>query len=178
MAEAKQQHGGWQSMLSPYEQATATITSKLEPLLAQPHGALRAKMSPIEVAKLDLTTAFTINSLFWTYLAARGVDPKTHPVKKQLDRIKSQMLAVRQFENPEAAAAEASARTTVDKEAAARVIKRSLSGNDRHSTKKGESKSKSKSGKDKSKSKGKSKSKVKAKRSSTDGSGKSKKSKK
>lgn len=42
---------------------------------------LRAKSTdPLEAAKLDLSLAYAINTMFWTYLRVQGIAPEDHPV--------------------------------------------------------------------------------------------------
>ncbi|XP_015378884.1 PREDICTED: nuclear nucleic acid-binding protein C1D-like [Diuraphis noxia] len=44
-----------------------------------------------EKIKHDLLIAFALNSLYWVYLRLDGVDPTTHNIKRELDRVKSTM---------------------------------------------------------------------------------------
>merc|ERR1712036_17720 len=53
----------------------------------------------METIKIDLATAFTVNSLFWSYLVLQGVDPKSHPIKQELDRVQSYMAKVKEIED-------------------------------------------------------------------------------
>ena len=46
-----------------------------------PHAKLSEKLTPIERAKLDLANAYALNSIFFQYLATRGVSIKDHPLK-------------------------------------------------------------------------------------------------
>lgn len=57
------------------------------------------KFTPLEVAKLDLVCAYSINSLFWMHLITQGVNPRSHDIKGELDRIKSYMGKVREIED-------------------------------------------------------------------------------
>ncbi|KAF7249462.1 Nuclear nucleic acid-binding protein C1D [Varanus komodoensis] len=41
-------------------------------------------LDPLEQAKLDLVSVYTLNSMFWVYLATQGINPKEHPVKQEL----------------------------------------------------------------------------------------------
>lgn len=41
--------------------------------------------------KHDLLIAFALNSLYWMYLRLDGVDPTTHNIKRELDRVKTTM---------------------------------------------------------------------------------------
>uniref|UniRef100_A0A8C9FV45 Nuclear nucleic acid-binding protein C1D n=1 Tax=Pavo cristatus TaxID=9049 RepID=A0A8C9FV45_PAVCR len=53
------------------------------PVVAGKH---RLCLKPLEQAKLDLVSAYTLNSMFWVYLATQGINPKEHPVKQELGR--------------------------------------------------------------------------------------------
>ncbi|KAI8925479.1 hypothetical protein BC831DRAFT_401143 [Entophlyctis helioformis] len=46
-------------------------------------------MDPLEKARWLTTVAYSICSLTFVYLRTVGVSPKTHPVKAELDRIKT-----------------------------------------------------------------------------------------
>jgi len=48
-------------------------------------------MSMVDKIKHDLLIAFMLNSLYWMYLRLGGVDPTTHKIKSELDRIKTTM---------------------------------------------------------------------------------------
>jgi len=41
--------------------------------------------------KHDLLIAFALNSLYWMHLRLDGVDPSTHNIKRELDRVKTTM---------------------------------------------------------------------------------------
>uniref|UniRef100_A0A2K5F4T9 Nuclear nucleic acid-binding protein C1D n=1 Tax=Aotus nancymaae TaxID=37293 RepID=A0A2K5F4T9_AOTNA len=49
--------------------------------------SIGAKWDPLEQAKVDLASAYTLNSMFWVYSAIQGVNSKEHPVKQELERI-------------------------------------------------------------------------------------------
>ncbi|KAL5244493.1 hypothetical protein ACI65C_011903 [Semiaphis heraclei] len=48
-------------------------------------------LSVEEKIKHDLLIAFALNSLYWVYLRLDGVDPTSHNIKRELDRVKSTM---------------------------------------------------------------------------------------
>ena len=57
------------------------MEEKLRPVLDTPMQELRAKSTdPLEAAKLDLSLAYAINTMFWTYLRVQGIAPEDHPV--------------------------------------------------------------------------------------------------
>ena len=57
------------------------------------------KFSPLDMAKLDLVSAYSINSLFWMYLITQGVNPRKHEIKSELLRIKSYMDKINTIED-------------------------------------------------------------------------------
>ncbi|KAI8487664.1 DNA-binding protein c1d [Branchiostoma belcheri] len=77
------------------------------------------KLEALDQAKLHLTAVYAINSLFWIYLTTQGIDPKDHPIKSELDRIRSYMNRVKEIEVKRKAA-------KVDKAAAKRIVKNAL----------------------------------------------------
>lgn len=48
-------------------------------------------LSMEDKVKHDLLIAFALNSLYWMHLRLDGVDPTTHNIKRELDRIKTTM---------------------------------------------------------------------------------------
>ncbi|XP_035682634.1 nuclear nucleic acid-binding protein C1D-like [Branchiostoma floridae] len=77
------------------------------------------KLESLDQAKLHLTAVYAINSLFWIYLTTQGIDPKDHPIKNELDRIRSYMNRVKEIEDKRKAA-------KLDKAAAKRIVKSAL----------------------------------------------------
>lgn len=75
------------------------IEKAMQPLQDTPKNEMMKKFTPLEVAKLDLVCAYSINSIFWMHLITRGVNPKSHDIKGELDRIKSYMGKVREIED-------------------------------------------------------------------------------
>ncbi|XP_067136474.1 nuclear nucleic acid-binding protein C1D isoform X2 [Centruroides vittatus] len=77
------------------------------------------RLTPLEKARLHLTSAYTMNSLFWMYLVCKGENPKEHPIKAEIDRIKMYMLRAKEIADKEKA-------PKIDKEAAKRFVRSSL----------------------------------------------------
>jgi len=76
-------------------------------------------MSSLERAKYDLTNLYAINSLFWMYMRSFGEDPQNLGIKEELDRIKKQMMRVKEITDKVK-------RPTIDKGAAHRIVKHEL----------------------------------------------------
>ncbi|KAI4874095.1 hypothetical protein NFI96_016339, partial [Prochilodus magdalenae] len=77
------------------------------------------KLDPLEQAKLDLMSAYTLNSLFWMYLITQGVNPKDHGIKQELERIRTYMNRVKEITDKKKAA-------RLDKGAASRFVRNAL----------------------------------------------------
>ncbi|VVC39643.1 Sas10/Utp3/C1D [Cinara cedri] len=69
--------------------------------------------------KHDLLFAFALNSLYWMYLRLDGVDPITHNIKRELERIKTSI-------NMAKGALAKKNMLRVDKEAAERIVEHAL----------------------------------------------------
>lgn len=117
--------------LSSLSEGIEDVRTKLEPLMAVPLSKLRAELSAVESAKLDLCMAYSLNSLYWMYLCAQGEVPKEHPVKAELDRIKEYMMRVKKAESPVESAVTDAPNSVLNKGAAKRFISAALAPNDR-----------------------------------------------
>merc|ERR1719295_398926 len=75
--------------------------------------------TPLDKAKLDIISAFALNSLTWMWLRTQGTNPKETEVKSELDRIKASWMRLQQIQDK-------SKRNQVDQEAAKRFVSSSL----------------------------------------------------
>lgn len=66
-----------------------------------------------------MMSAYTLNSLFWMYLITRGINPREHAVKQELERIRAYMTRVKDITDRKKAA-------RLDKGAAARFVRSAL----------------------------------------------------
>ncbi|GMK58024.1 hypothetical protein CspeluHIS016_0500560 [Cutaneotrichosporon spelunceum] len=98
-----------------------TIEAALAPLLAHPLNETRSALGAIERAKLDVLVAYTVNNLVWMYLRMRGIEPDTHGVAKELERVRGYYGKVRDAED-----GKPTTRTRIDKDAAKRFITHSI----------------------------------------------------
>ncbi|XP_043911868.1 nuclear nucleic acid-binding protein C1D isoform X3 [Protopterus annectens] len=69
--------------LAAFEGSLDSLEDMLNCMMSVSRSDLQ-KLDPLEQAKLDLVSAYTLNSLFWVYLITQGVNPKEHPVKQEL----------------------------------------------------------------------------------------------
>lgn len=56
------------------------------------------KFDGLSRARLHVTMAYTVNSLFIMYLRAQGIDPSSHPVSSELARLQDAFLRLRKVE--------------------------------------------------------------------------------
>uniref|UniRef100_A0A3Q4AX92 Nuclear nucleic acid-binding protein C1D n=1 Tax=Mola mola TaxID=94237 RepID=A0A3Q4AX92_MOLML len=77
------------------------------------------QLEPLDQAKLDLMSAYVLNSLFWMYLITQGVNPREHAIKQELERIRTCMNKVKEITDKKKAA-------RLDKGAAARFVRNAL----------------------------------------------------
>ncbi|XP_073484317.1 nuclear nucleic acid-binding protein C1D [Aquarana catesbeiana] len=106
--------------LLAFEKTVGSVDEMLTKMMSVPKSELLQKQDPIEQAKLDLVSAYTLSSMFWVYLITQGVNPKEHPVKDELERIRKYMNRVKEMTDRKKAA-------KLDKGAAKRFIKHALS---------------------------------------------------
>ncbi|XP_069810940.1 nuclear nucleic acid-binding protein C1D isoform X2 [Dendropsophus ebraccatus] len=105
--------------LVAFNDSVGSVDEMLNKMMSVSRSELLQKIDPLEQAKLDLVSAYTLNSLFWVYLTTQGVNPKEHAVKGELERIRSYMNRVKEITDRKKAA-------RLDKGAAQRFIKHAL----------------------------------------------------
>ncbi|XP_068183731.1 nuclear nucleic acid-binding protein C1D [Antennarius striatus] len=105
--------------LTGFDSSVSTVKAMLEQLISMPRNELQQKLDPLEQAKLDLMSVYTLNSLFWMYLVTRGVNPREHGIKQELERIRTYMNKVKEITDKKKAA-------RLDKGAAARFVRNAL----------------------------------------------------
>ncbi|EPQ13058.1 Nuclear nucleic acid-binding protein C1D [Myotis brandtii] len=101
--------------LSTFENSIGAVDDMLKTMMSVSGNELLQKLDPLEQAKVDLVSAYTLNSMFWVYLATQGVDPKEHPVKQELERIRVYMIRVKEITEKKTA--------KLDQGAASRFVK-------------------------------------------------------
>ncbi|KAM9065813.1 nuclear nucleic acid-binding protein C1D [Sarcophilus harrisii] len=105
--------------LSTFDNSLRSVDEMLKTMMSVSRNELLQKLDPLEQAKLDLVSAYTLNSMFWVYLATQGVNPKEHPVKQEIDRIRIYMNRVKEITDKKMAA-------KLDKGAASRFVRNAL----------------------------------------------------
>ncbi|EIM83619.1 uncharacterized protein STEHIDRAFT_149083 [Stereum hirsutum FP-91666 SS1] len=97
------------------------LESTLEPLFAKSLPETTLGLDTIQQAKLQVAIPYLVYDLVFIYLKTRGIDPKTHPVIAELDRIRQYFDKIKEAEDP------AKRSLVVDKAAAGRFIKHAIS---------------------------------------------------
>ncbi|XP_073338123.1 nuclear nucleic acid-binding protein C1D [Pagrus major] len=105
--------------LTGFDSSVSSVKSMLDKLMAMPRNELLQKLDPLDQAKLDLMSAYTLNSLFWMYLVTQGVNPREHGIKQELERIRTYMNKVKEITDKRKAG-------RLDKGAAARFVRNAL----------------------------------------------------
>ncbi|XP_007890461.2 nuclear nucleic acid-binding protein C1D [Callorhinchus milii] len=108
-----------QEPLAAFEESLKSAEGALRSLMSVPRSELLQKLDPVEQAKLDLASAYTLNSMFWIYLITRGVNPKEHAVKQELERIRTYMNKVKEITDRKKA-------SRLDKGVASRIVRNAL----------------------------------------------------
>ena len=75
------------SQLERFEAAVASVETGLAPILALDRRELEAALTPLERAKVHVSMANAVSTLFSMYLKAVGLDPADHAVKRELERV-------------------------------------------------------------------------------------------
>ncbi|AWP14513.1 putative nuclear nucleic acid-binding protein C1D isoform 3 [Scophthalmus maximus] len=105
--------------LTGFDSSVSSIKTMLEQLMAMPRNDLLQQLDPLDRAKLDLMSAYTLNSLFWMYLVTQGVNPREHGIKQELERIRTYMNRVKEITDKKKA-------SRLDKGAATRFLRNAL----------------------------------------------------
>ncbi|KAJ8084679.1 hypothetical protein PM082_003455 [Marasmius tenuissimus] len=109
------------SRLAVLSSSIDELEEYLQPLLSQTLPETLLGLEPLQQAKLLTDIPYVVYDLAFIYLKSRGVDPKTHPVISELERVKTYFDKIKNAENPPQ-------RTTqVDKAAASRFIQHAIS---------------------------------------------------
>ncbi|KAF8640459.1 hypothetical protein AX17_000123 [Amanita inopinata Kibby_2008] len=95
----------------------------LQPLLSQTLPESVMALEPIQQAKLQTVLPYLVYDLIFIYLKARGIDPKSHSVVSELDRVKQYFEKIANAEN---SGTSRSLSTKIDKDAAGRFIKNAI----------------------------------------------------
>ncbi|TTU93296.1 Nuclear nucleic acid-binding protein C1D [Bagarius yarrelli] len=104
--------------LTGFINSVDSVQNVIQTLLSLSKGD-HIKLCPLEQAKLDLLSAYTLNSLFWMFMLTQGVNPKHHGIKQELERIRTYMNRIKEITEKKKAA-------RLDKNAASRFVRNAL----------------------------------------------------
>ncbi|KAG7452192.1 uncharacterized protein BT62DRAFT_1071360 [Guyanagaster necrorhizus] len=108
------------SKLVTLSSSLSELEAQLEPLFTQTLPETLLPLEPVDQAKLQTLLTYVTYDLVFIYLKSRGIDPKTHPVVSELDRIKGYFDKIDKAEKPE------TRHIQVDRAAAGRFIKHAI----------------------------------------------------
>lgn len=97
------------------------LESQLEPLLSQSLAETLVRLDTIQQAKIQVVIPYVVYDLVFVYLKARGIDPMTHPVVRELDRVRVYFDKIKSAEE-----SVQKRKSGLDKEAAERFIKHAI----------------------------------------------------
>jgi exosome complex protein LRP1 len=114
------------------------LESHIKPLLQRSLPEVFSKLSAVEIAKLEISLAFALDSLMFSkislqvYMKLQGMGMQDHAVVKELQRVKLWIKKVKQAENLDSASAST---VNINVNAANRFIRNALWQNDKKSRK-------------------------------------------
>ncbi|KAG2138694.1 Sas10/Utp3/C1D family-domain-containing protein [Suillus bovinus] len=97
------------------------LETQLEPLFTKSLPETLVALETIQQAKLQVILPYVLYDLVFVYLKTRGIDPKTHPVIGELDRVRQYFDKIKSAED-----SEEKKRLGIDKAAANRFIKHAI----------------------------------------------------
>ncbi|XP_060781506.1 nuclear nucleic acid-binding protein C1D [Neoarius graeffei] len=104
--------------LTDFLTSVSSVQNVIQTLMSVSKGVC-LKLTPLEQAKLDLMSAYALNSLFWMYLVTQGVNPKDHGIKQELERIRTYMNRIKEMTQKKPTA-------RLAKDAASRFVRNAL----------------------------------------------------
>ncbi|KAI9570171.1 Sas10/Utp3/C1D family-domain-containing protein [Boletus coccyginus] len=109
------------SKLARLDESLDELESKLEPLFAKSLPETLLALDTIQQAKLQVIIPYVVYDLVFVYLKSRGIDPKTHPVVAELERVRQYFDKIKHAED-----SDQKRKLGIDKAAADRFIKHAI----------------------------------------------------
>ncbi|KAH9178832.1 hypothetical protein EDB89DRAFT_1843231 [Lactarius sanguifluus] len=106
--------------LSTLSSSLDELENGLAAMLSQSLPELLLGLDTIQQAKLQVVIPYLVYDLVFVYLKTKGLDPKTHPVVAELDRVRQYFDKIKDSEDP------AKRQFAVDRAAATRFIKHAI----------------------------------------------------
>ncbi|KAG1757046.1 Sas10/Utp3/C1D family-domain-containing protein, partial [Suillus lakei] len=97
------------------------LETQLEPLFTKSLPETLVALETIQQAKLQVVLPYVLYDLVFVYLKTRGIDPMTHPVIGELDRVRQYFDKIKSAED-----SEEKSKLGIDKAAASRFIKHAI----------------------------------------------------
>ncbi|KAG1754756.1 Sas10/Utp3/C1D family-domain-containing protein [Suillus paluster] len=97
------------------------LEMQLEPLFTKSLAETLVALETIQQAKLQVVLPYVLYDLVFVYLKTRGIDPRTHPVIAELDRVRQYFDKIKHAEE-----SEEKSKLGIDKAAAGRFIKHAI----------------------------------------------------
>ncbi|GAA5994534.1 Sas10/Utp3/C1D family protein [Rhodotorula paludigena] len=118
--------------LASLSSSLSTLEGALAPLLAKPLDDHLDGQDPLVQARMQILASYVVHDLIWVYLKTAGVDPATHPVMAEIERLKGYFGKLKAAQSGAPATTEPAAsvsrpRMAVDKRAANRFITAAIS---------------------------------------------------
>ena len=104
------------------EEKLCEIDAQIECFEETSYDTVANSVDNLEAAKLDVTLAYGLASLYYILLNSKGKNSTDHPVKEELGRIKKYVDRIKAIENPQSN----KRKLVVDQAAAARMIQHEL----------------------------------------------------
>ncbi|XP_011694907.1 PREDICTED: nuclear nucleic acid-binding protein C1D [Wasmannia auropunctata] len=103
--------------LKQFSEAAFKIQDMVE-VISDP--SLFDKLSNTDKIKYNLLLSYSLNSLFWMYLRAEGIDPSNHRIRLENERLKKAMVRAKQINDKN------TLMPRINKDAAKRFMRNSL----------------------------------------------------
>ncbi|EGO31076.1 hypothetical protein SERLADRAFT_376679, partial [Serpula lacrymans var. lacrymans S7.9] len=110
-----------QAKLATLNVSLDELETQLEPLFAKSLPETVVGLETIQQAKLQVLLPYLVYDLVFIYLKSRGIDPRTHPVIAELDRVRQYFDKVKGAEQ-----SDEKKKYGIDKAAAGRFIKHAI----------------------------------------------------
>lgn len=124
-----------QTKVAAVRSALKQVEDHLGPLLSRGSGEVQRALTSVENAELHVALAFSIASMYFCHLHTQGIDPSSHPIKQELDRIqlyfkklKGKVEEIREKE-------EAERQLRIDQDVAKRIVQHYVRAQDAHKQK-------------------------------------------
>jgi exosome complex protein LRP1 len=111
--------------LLEFDLALRDVEQQVGALTEHDWSTLTEGLSPLETARLNVTSAYALNTLFFIYLKTQGVMTSEHPVKQELERVRTYLQKAKSASGQ---ADEHKAQSRLNTDAAKRFIAHALSG--------------------------------------------------